>query len=69
MIVAHIICRNRPENKILAGVTPGPHEPDVDTINHFLKPMVDELLELWDDGITIKCPGKPDCSWRYERNN
>ncbi|KDN46958.1 hypothetical protein RSAG8_04035, partial [Rhizoctonia solani AG-8 WAC10335] len=43
--------RNRPENKILVGVTPGPHEPNVDTINHFLRPMVDELLELWNDGM------------------
>ncbi|KAF8592841.1 hypothetical protein BDV93DRAFT_462282 [Ceratobasidium sp. AG-I] len=50
--------RNRPENKILVGVTPGPHEPNVDTINNFLKPMVDELLELWNDGMTIKRVGK-----------
>ncbi|KEP45885.1 transposase family tnp2 protein, partial [Rhizoctonia solani 123E] len=46
--------RNLPENKILVGVTPGPHEPNVDTINNFLRPMVDELLELWNDGMNIK---------------
>ncbi|KDN33388.1 hypothetical protein RSAG8_13520, partial [Rhizoctonia solani AG-8 WAC10335] len=46
--------RNLPENKILVGVTPGPHEPNVDTINNFLDPMVDELLELWNNGMTIR---------------
>lgn len=39
-------------------MTPGQHEPNVDTINNFLKPMVDELLELWDDGMIIKNTGK-----------
>ncbi|KAF8670090.1 hypothetical protein RHS04_08678, partial [Rhizoctonia solani] len=48
--------RNRPENKILVGVTPGPHEPNVDTINNFLKPMVSELLELWKEGMSITHP-------------
>ncbi|QRW22827.1 Transposase family Tnp2 protein [Rhizoctonia solani] len=48
--------RNRPENKILVGVTPGPHEPNVNTINNFLKPMVSELLELWKEGMSITHP-------------
>ncbi|QRW26210.1 Transposase family Tnp2 protein [Rhizoctonia solani] len=47
---------NRPENKILVGVTPGPHEPNVNTINNFLKPMVSELLELWKEGMSITHP-------------
>lgn len=31
---------------LLVGVIPGPHEPSK-TMNHYLKPLVDELLELW----------------------
>ncbi|CUA67670.1 Ankyrin and IPT/TIG repeat-containing protein C26H5,05 [Schizosaccharomyces pombe 972h-] [Rhizoctonia solani] len=48
--------RNRPENKIMVGVIPGPHEPNVDTINNFLEPMVHELLSLWDKGVSIDDP-------------
>ena len=59
--------RNRPENKILVGVTPGPHEPNVDTINNFLKPVVDELKELWTNGMTIKRAGKQCGSLFYKR--
>lgn len=49
--------RARPENKILVGVTPGPHEPNVDTINNFLEPMVHELLSLWNCGVSITDQG------------
>ncbi|CAE6534790.1 unnamed protein product, partial [Rhizoctonia solani] len=48
--------RARPENKIVVGVIPGPHEPNVDTINNFLEPMVQELLSLWDKGVAIDDP-------------
>ena len=34
------------ENVILVGVIPGPREPQFD-INSFLKPLVDDLLLLW----------------------
>ncbi|KAG0804714.1 hypothetical protein G6F19_013996 [Rhizopus arrhizus] len=33
-------------NIVLAGVIPGPHEPNDDQIQNFLKPLVDELLVL-----------------------
>ena len=38
--------RYKRENIILIGIIPGPHEPKY-TINSFLKPLVDELLQLW----------------------
>lgn len=38
--------RFKPENIIVVGTIPGPHEPKLN-INTYLKPMVDELLELW----------------------
>ena len=46
--------RFRPENIYLAGIIPGPHEPKVDQLGHFLRPLVDELLELWHFGIKLE---------------
>lgn len=40
------------DNIIIVGCIPGPKEPKL-TVNPFLKPLVDELLELW-NGIFIK---------------
>ena len=39
--------RNKPENIIYFGFLPGPKEVEVERINHYLAPIVDELLELW----------------------
>ena len=44
--------RFRKENVIIIGVIPGPKEPK-GNINFFLKPLVDELLDLW-NGVFIK---------------
>jgi hypothetical protein len=41
----------KPENLILAGIVPGPSEPPLDTINYFLKPLVDDFLLLWERSI------------------
>ena len=38
--------RFRPENIVLVGLIPGPDEPRL-TIDTFLRPLVDELIELW----------------------
>jgi hypothetical protein len=38
--------RFKPENIIIVGTIPGPHEPKLN-MNTYLKPMVDELLQLW----------------------
>src|SRR6185312_5646989 len=39
--------RNKPENIIYLGFLPGPKEVGLKQINHYLVPIVDELLELW----------------------
>ena len=46
--------RYRPENIFLAGIIPGPNEPSLHQLNHFLRPLVDDFLELWHRGIHIK---------------
>ena len=40
------------ENTILVGIIPGPKEPHF-TINTFLEPLVEELLQLW-EGVFMK---------------
>ncbi|CAB4473725.1 unnamed protein product [Rhizophagus irregularis] len=39
--------RNKPENIIFLGFLPGPKEVGLERINHYLAPIVDELLEFW----------------------
>lgn len=43
--------RFRPEYVYLAAIIPGPSEPSLEQINHFLRPLVDELLEFWHSGV------------------
>ena len=45
--------RYRPENIYLAGIIPGPKEPSLQELNHLLRPLVDELLELWNPGVYL----------------
>jgi hypothetical protein len=39
--------RFRQENVIIAGVMPGPKEPSMETIHHYMRPIVQELQCLW----------------------
>ena len=43
--------RNKQENILLAGLIPGPQEPEHD-LNSFLEPLVEDLLRFW-DGIEL----------------
>lgn len=53
--------RHRTENVLLVGVIPGPSTPSLHQINHILKPLIDEFLVLWEQGLylmrTPKHPG------------
>ena len=44
--------RNKIKNIILVGMIPGPEEPSKDKMNHYLRPLVDELEALY-EGISI----------------
>ena len=44
--------RYKPENVLLCGIIPGPKEPP-GTLNSYLAPVVNDLLELW-DGISLR---------------
>ena len=36
---------------VLAGVIPGPHEPPLNALNHYLTPLVDDLLNFQNPGV------------------
>ena len=51
--------RFKPENMLILGILPGPHEVGLHKINHYLSPIITELELLW-EGLTLertnKCP-------------
>ena len=58
----YLVCVNLPvelryriENVYLAGIIPGPSEPaaDLSELDHFLSPLVDELLHLYYHGLML----------------
>ena len=45
--------RYKPENMYLAGIIPGPLEPSGDQLNHFLEPLIEDMVESWERGGSI----------------
>jgi Transposase family tnp2. len=43
--------RYKPENMYVAGIIPGPREPQLTDINHFLRPLIDQMVKSWNQGI------------------
>ena len=58
--LTYLQCRYRPENLLLCGLTPGPHELTADELQLFMAAFVDDLLMLYDRGIIVKTPAFPD---------
>ena len=54
-VVLNLPCevRYKVKNMIVVSIIPGPHEPKLN-INTFLKPLVQELQELY-DGVVLPC--------------
>ncbi|KIJ28230.1 hypothetical protein M422DRAFT_82668, partial [Sphaerobolus stellatus SS14] len=54
------LLRYKWENIYVAGIIPGPHEPSLEEVDHYLRPLVDAFLELWEPGVffshTRSCP-------------
>jgi len=61
-----ISVRYKPENIILSGLIPGPQEPILDTVNHFLRPIIDDFLILWERGLKMRHTS-PLTSTKYKR--
>jgi hypothetical protein len=45
--------RYKPENMFLAGIIPGPREPEKAAISYFLRQVIDECVVAWERGIHI----------------
>jgi hypothetical protein len=43
--------RYKPEHMCLVGIIPGPREPPLTTLNHYLTPLVDDFLNFWHLGV------------------
>ena len=43
--------RYRPENMFHYGVIPGPNEPPLACLNHYLPHLIDEFLEFWHTAV------------------
>ena len=43
--------RYKPENMYLAGIVPGPNGPHLTDLNHYLDPLLDDLVESYEHGI------------------
>ena len=70
VVFSNIVCLNvpldmqyKPENLFLFGIIPGPNEPPLTCLNHYLHILVDMLLEFWFTGIRFSCT----CAYYYGR--
>lgn len=61
----YMVCLNLPpslrykvENMFLVGVIPGPSSPSLHQINYILRPIVNDLLDLWHNGVFLTCTSK-----------
>jgi hypothetical protein len=43
--------RYKPENMYLAGIVPGPDQPHLTDLNHYLDPLIDDLVESYERGV------------------
>lgn len=46
------------ENIIVAGIVPGPKEPNTWQINNYLKPLVDSMMFMWNEGFELTINGE-----------
>jgi hypothetical protein len=45
--------RYKPENMYIAGIIPGPTEPRETELNHYLRPLIDDMEVSWKHGIRL----------------
>jgi hypothetical protein len=43
--------RYKPENMYLAGIIPGPKQPSLENLNHYIRPLMNDLVDAWERGI------------------
>ncbi|GBC30008.2 hypothetical protein GLOIN_2v1776801 [Rhizophagus irregularis DAOM 181602=DAOM 197198] len=62
-VICNLPCeiRFKKENMLVLGLLPGPHEVKLHKINHYLAPIVDDLLELWENGFDLPSIARKLC--------
>ena len=43
--------RYKPENIYLAGIIPGPKQPSLENLNHYIRPLITQLATSWEKGV------------------
>jgi len=43
--------RYKPENMYLAGIIPGPNQPHLTELNHYIRPLINDLKTAWTKGV------------------
>ena len=43
--------RYKPENLYLAGIIPGPSQPSLENLNHYIRPLINDLTISWERGV------------------
>lgn len=43
--------RYKPENMYIAGIIPGPKQPSLENLNHYIRPLIDDMVDAWERGI------------------
>lgn len=43
--------RYKPENMYLAGIIAGPKQPSLENLNHYIRPLVQDLASSWERGV------------------
>ncbi|KIO01078.1 hypothetical protein M404DRAFT_117339, partial [Pisolithus tinctorius Marx 270] len=41
----------KPENMYLAGIIPGPKQPSLENLNHYVRPLILDLAASWERGV------------------
>lgn len=64
----YLVCLNLPpesrfqlENVCLVGIIPGPKEPSLEKVNHFLQPLVDSFKKIYNPGLWVNHTAKHPC--------
>lgn len=45
--------RYKPENMYLAGIIPGPKQPSLEHLNHYIRPLINDMVDSWERGINF----------------
>jgi hypothetical protein len=45
--------RYKPKNMYLAGIIPGPKQPSLEHLNHYIRPLIDDMVDSWERGINF----------------